>query len=325
MLTDGFGRFHDYLRISVTDRCNLRCLYCMPADGLVWKERAEILTFEEIERIAGLLVRQGVRKIRLTGGEPTMRRDLEVLIARLRALPGLQSLVMTTNGLRLADRAARYRAAGLDGLNVSLDTLRPDRFEQMTRRTGLERVRHGLEAALAAGFATVKLNVVVMRGLNDDELPDFARLARTSPLEVRFIEFMPFDRNEWSTDRLVPYAEMRRRVESAVTLQPLAAGPNAVAREFAVAGGAGRIGFVTSMTEDFCAGCNRLRLTADGRLKNCLFSVGEADLRGPLRAGADEAELLAVIRGCVREKWAGHPPPAELAALHNRAMIQIGG
>lgn len=324
-LLDGFGRRHDYLRISITDRCNLRCVYCMPTDGLVWKERAEILTYEEIERVAALLVRHGVRKIRLTGGEPTVRSDLEVLIARLRALPGLRSLVMTTNGLLLADRAAGYRAAGLSGLNVSLDTLRPGRFEQMTRRPGLDQVRRGLDAALAAGFDAVKLNVVVMRGLNDDELPDFARLALAAPLEVRFIEFMPFDRNDWSTGRLVPYAEMRRRVEAAVTLQPLPADAHAVAKEFGVAGGAGRIGFVTSMTEHFCAGCNRLRLTADGRLKNCLFSLGETDLRGPLRAGASDADLLAVIRGCVREKWAGHPPAAELAELHNRAMIQIGG
>ncbi len=324
-LTDRFQRRHNYLRISVTDRCNLRCAYCMPAAGLVWRERAEILSYEEIGRLAQLFVRLGVDRIRLTGGEPTMRRNLPVLIEQLRALPGLSTLLMSTNGVLLAPHAARYRAAGLDGLNVSLDTLRPDRFVQLTRRDEHANVLAGLAAALAAGFPAVKLNVVVMRGINEDELVDFAAFAARQPLEVRFIEFMPFDRNEWSADRLVPYAEMRARIEAAFTLSPLDPAPHAVAKEFAIAGGAGRLGFVTSMTEHFCTDCNRLRLTADGKLKSCLFSTTETDLRTPLRAGASDAELTALIRQCLLGKWAGHPPMAELAELDNRAMIQIGG
>ncbi|MCX6944836.1 MAG: radical SAM protein [Opitutales bacterium] len=292
-LTDRFQRRHNYLRISVTDRCNLRCAYCMPAAGLVWRERAEILSYEEIGRLAQLFVRLGVDRIRLTGGEPTMRRNLPVLLEQLRALPGLRTLLMSTNGVLLAPHAARYRAAGLDGLNVSLDTLRPDRFVQLTRRDEHANVLAGLAAALAAGFPAVK--------------------------------FMPFDRNEWSADRLVPYAEMRARIEAAFTLSPLDPAPHAVAKEFAIAGGAGRLGFVTSMTEHFCTDCNRLRLTADGKLKSCLFSTTETDLRTPLRAGASDAELTALIRQCLLGKWAGHPPMAELAELDNRAMIQIGG
>lgn len=324
-LSDQFGRRHNYLRISVTDRCNLRCVYCMPADGLVWRQREEILSYEEIARLAAIFVRQGVDKIRLTGGEPTVRRDLLTLIARLRQLPGLRSLLMSTNGVLLAQHAFSYRAAGLDGLNISLDTLRPERFAQMTLRDNLPQVLSGIEASLAAGFPSVKINVVVMKDINDDELVAFAEFAATRPLEVRFIEFMPFDRNDWSADRLVPYGEMRHRVESAVRLEPLDGGPHAVAKEFAIVGGLGRVGFVTSMTENFCSGCNRLRLTADGKMKNCLFSTTETDLREPLRAGATDAELTTLMRRCVLSKWAGHPPMAELAGMHNRSMIQIGG
>lgn len=324
-LADHFGRRHNYLRISVTDRCNLRCVYCMPAEGLVWRERTEILNYEEITRLAALFVRHGVNKIRLTGGEPTVRRELETLIAQLRGLPGLSTLLMTTNGVLLGKNASRYRAAGLDGLNISLDTLRPDRFAQMTLRDHHAEVLAGIDAALAAGFTALKINVVVMREVNDDELVAFAEFAAARPLEVRFIEFMPFDRNDWSASRLVPYAEMRRRIEAAFQLEQLDAGPNAVAKEFAITGGIGRLGFVTSMTEIFCAGCNRLRLTADGKMKNCLFSTGETDLRGPLRVGATDAELTAIIQRCVLGKWVGHPPMEELVELHNRSMIQIGG
>ncbi len=324
-LVDRFSRRHDYLRISVTDRCNLRCVYCMPAEGVVWRERAEILRYEEIARLAAIFVRHGVRKIRLTGGEPTVRRELPRLIGRLRELPGLATLLMSTNGVLLASQAAAYRQAGLDGLNISLDTLRPERFAQMTLRDNHADVLAGIAAALAAGFTSLKVNVVIMRGVNDDELVAFAEFAAAHPLEVRFIEFMPFDRNDWSAGRLVPYAEMRRRIEATFRLEQLDPGPNAVAKEFAIAGGLGRLGFVTSMTENFCAGCNRLRLTADGKMKNCLFSTGETDLRGPLRAGATDAELTALIGQCVLGKWAGHPPMEELVDLHNRSMIQIGG
>lgn len=325
VLTDRFGRRHNYLRISITDRCNLRCLYCMPADGLVWRERAEILSFEEIERLAKNFVRHGVDKIRLTGGEPTMRRNLHDLIRRLRALPGLKTLLMSTNGVLLAKNAASYRAAGLDGLNISLDTLRPDRFEKMTLRDNHADVLAGIHATLAAGFSSVKINVVVMKGLNEDELLAFAAFAAKHPLEVRFIEFMPFDRNDWSASRIVSYAEMRQRIETEFSLTPLGADAHAVAKEFSIAGGVGRLGFVTSMTENFCSSCNRLRLTADGKMKNCLFSTTETDLREPLRARATDAELAAIIHQCVLGKWVGHPPMEELVELNNRSMIQIGG
>jgi cyclic pyranopterin phosphate synthase len=324
-LVDPHGRPHTYLRLSVTDRCNLRCTYCMPPEGITWRERAEILTFEEIERLAAIFVRGGVDKIRLTGGEPTVRRELPALIARLRRLPGLRTLLMTTNGVLLAQQAAELRHAGLDGLNISLDSLRRDRFERVTLRDNLPAVLAGIDAALAAGFATVKLNVVVIQGTNDDELVDFVRFAAGRPLQVRFIEFMPFDRNGWSAGGLLPYATMRERIESVFTLEPLAAGPHAVAKDFAIAGGVGTVGFVTSMTEHFCAGCNRLRLTADGRMRNCLFATAETDLRGPLRAGAGDAELAAHMQRCLQGKWREHPPAAELAELHNRSMIEIGG
>jgi cyclic pyranopterin phosphate synthase len=324
-LTDRFGRRHNYLRISVTDRCNLRCVYCMPAEGLVWKERTDILSYEEIERLAALFVRLGVDKIRLTGGEPTVRRNLHHLIGRLRGLSGLRTLLMSTNGVLLAKEAAGYRAAGLDALNISLDTLQAERFEKMTLRASHAAVLAGIEAALQAGFAAIKVNVVVMAGINDDELVAFTGYAAARPLEVRFIEFMPFDRNDWSASRIVPYAEMRRRIESVYRLTPIDPAPNAVAKEFAIGGGIGRVGFVTSMTENFCASCNRLRLTADGKLKNCLFSTTESDLREPMRAGATDAELTTIIRQSVLGKWAGHPPMDVLAELGNRSMIQIGG
>lgn len=324
-LTDRFSRRHTYLRISVTDRCNLRCVYCMPAEGLVWREREEILSYEEIERLAGIFVRHGVDKIRLTGGEPTMRRNLTALIKRLRVLPGLKTLLMSTNGVLLAQNAATYRADGLDAVNISLDTLRPDRFEKMTLRDNHAEVLAGIDAALATGFDSVKVNVVVMDGINDDELVAFTEYAAGRPLEVRFIEFMPFDRNDWSASRIVPYAEMRRRIGDVFRLAPLDSAPNAVAKEFAIEGGVGRLGFVTSMTENFCASCNRLRLTADGKIKNCLFSTTESDLRKPMRAGATDSELTAIIRQSVLGKWAGHPPMEDLVEMNNRSMIQIGG
>jgi cyclic pyranopterin phosphate synthase len=326
-LVDRFGRRHTYLRVSVTDRCNLRCGYCMPAEGIAVRPRKEILDFEEIARVVGLLARMGVNKVRLTGGEPTVRRGLEKLIAMLAAVPGIETVAMTTNGLTLAREADALRRTGLDALNVSLDTLRPDRFERIARRPGLEDVLRGIDAALAAGFAPLKVNMVVMGGVNDDELCDFVELARDRPIEVRFIEYMPFAGNEWEAARLVSYREMIARVRERHELIPATGpgDPNAVARDWRVPGFAGGVGFITSMTDDFCAGCNRLRLLADGSLKSCLFYPPEDNLRGAMRRGAGDGELEAIVRGVIGRKKAGHAALEKLAALPNNSMIEIGG
>ena len=324
-LTDRFGRVHTYLRISVTDRCNFRCVYCMPPEGIAWRPREEILTFEEIVRVARVFVRLGVAKLRLTGGEPTVRHGIESLIAALAAIPGLRTLAMTTNGFRLRENARTYREAGLTGINVSLDSLQRDRFRQITRRDALSEVLAGLDAALAAGYEKVKLNTVVMAGVNDDELLDFVELARDRPLHVRFIEFMPFHDNGWSEGGVFPLARMREIIQKRHSLEPVPGEPNAVAREWRVPGFEGTIGFIASMTESFCSGCNRIRLTADGQVKSCLFSPAESNLRDLLRAGASDSEIEAHIRAALWLKPREHPPMEVLAALENRSMIEIGG
>jgi molybdenum cofactor biosynthesis protein A len=324
-LTDRFGRDHTYLRISVTDRCNLRCRYCMPPEGLPWLERADVLSFEEIETLARLFVRLGVNKIRLTGGEPTVRRDITSLIKRLRDIHGVKSLLMTTNGWTLPAQAQAYRDAGLTGLNISLDSLRPDRYKEITLSDGLDRVLQGIDAAIAAAFESVKVNVVVMAGVNDDELLDFVELARDKPINVRFIEFMPFPDNGWNVGRVYPYREMLTRIRARFELVPIDVEKEAVGKDFSVAGFKGSLGFVTSMTDSFCGGCNRLRLTADGQLKVCLFSNGERSLRDLLRGGASEEELERAIRDALAQKWKEHPPMEQLFRLDNRRMVQIGG
>lgn len=324
-LVDRFQRKHTYLRISVTDRCNFRCRYCMPPDGLEWRARDEILTFEEIDRLARLFARLGVDKIRLTGGEPTVRKGIDELIAKLSKIPGVDSLLMTTNGTTLAAQAAAYRQAGLTGLNVSLDSLRRDRFAEITLRDELPRVLSGIDAAIEAGFDSVKVNVVVMAGVNDDELLDFVEFARSRPVNVRFIEFMPFDGNGWKPVSVLPYREMRSQIESKHTLRPISTAREAVGKDFEIEGFVGTIGFVTSMTESFCDGCNRVRLTAEGAFKPCLFSGSETSLRDPMRAGASDDELEATIRASLAGKWKGHPPMNLLASFPNRSMVAIGG
>jgi cyclic pyranopterin phosphate synthase len=325
-LTDTFGRAHSYLRISLTERCNLRCTYCMPAEGVELTPAAGLLTTPEILRLARLFAVEGVTKIRLTGGEPTLRRDLEELVAALAAIPGVRDVGMTSNGLVLAKRLPALRAAGLSLLNLSLDTLRPERFERLARRRGHARVLAALAAADAAGFDPVKLNVVVMRGVNDDEAADFAALTRDAPVNVRFIEYMPFDGNVWSSDKLVPYAEVKARVEAAHgPLARLPAPPGEVARNYALAGHRGSVSFVASMTKAFCGDCNRLRLMADGALKVCLFGAGEVSLRRAMREGATDADLRVVVGAAVGRKRAAHAGMFELARAPNRAMVKIGG
>ncbi len=329
-LRDQFGRTNDYLRISLTDRCNLRCVYCMPAEGLVWQPRAEQLTTDEILRIARVAVGVGVTKIRLTGGEPTVFPELDRLIAGLGALRplGLRTLAMTSNGLNLPlDRLRTLKTLGLDRLNLSLDTLRPDRFAKLTRRDSWSKAWAALEGALAAGYAPVKLNCVVLRGENDDELIDFVRLTERLPIDVRFIELMPFPGNGWSASLLLSAAEMVERIRVAFPdFAPVAeADPNASARPWAVPGFAGRVAVISSMTDDFCDSCNRIRLTADGRLKSCLFDGGETAVRESLRSGATDADLVDLFRAAVHRKQARHGGTDELLAAPNRPMIQIGG
>jgi cyclic pyranopterin phosphate synthase len=297
----------------------------MPAEGLEWKEREEILTFEEIERLTRIFARLGASKVRLTGGEPTVRKDIERLMASISNISGVRTLLMTTNGFRLAERAVPYRESGLNGLNISLDSLRPDRFRQITRTDNFAKVWHGVEAALEAGFDPVKINVVVMAGVNEDELVDFVELTRGLPLNVRFIEFMPFLGNGWTKGELYPYRRMREDIEARFRLEALESDPSAVAKDFRVPGFAGSVSFVTSMTESFCAGCNRIRLTADGCLKPCLFGPLEVSLRDPMREGASDDDLEAIIRATLLRKDWGHAPAELIRVEGNRPMISIGG
>lgn len=325
MLIDRFGRKHTYLRISVTDRCNLRCQYCMPQEGIEWKTKDEILTFEEIERVARVFVDLGITKIRLTGGEPLVRKNLERLVEALASLSGLETLAMTTNGVLLKDRARALRQAGLTALNVSLDSLRRERFEHIAKRDDQVQVMAGIYSALECGFEPLKLNVVVMAGVNDDEILDFVEFVRDKPINVRFIEYMPFKDNQWQVSRVFSYCEMKSAIEGRYRLVPLATESGAVAKDFSLDGFLGTVSFVTSMTDSFCSTCNRLRLTADGSIKSCLFYPAEISIRDDIRSGISDNALASLIRSAVLLKPPEHPPMEEILASENRAMIEIGG
>jgi cyclic pyranopterin phosphate synthase len=326
-LVDSFGRSHSDLRISVTDRCNFRCTYCMPEEGLEWLPRSEVLSFEEIERIARLLVdRYGFRSIRLTGGEPTVRAHLPRLVERLAGL-GVD-LALTTNGATLGHLAPQLADAGLTRINISLDTLRPDRFIEITRRDQLGDVLEGIDAAVAAGLSPVKVNAVMMRGVNDDELVDFARFGRERGVVVRFIEFMPLDATgEWTDEQVVTHAEIVRRIDEVHPLEALGGDlrGSAPAERFRYRDGQGEIGVIASVTQNFCASCDRVRLTADGQLRNCLFALDHTDLRAPIRSGASDDDLAELIEASVAAKWAGH----NIGNVHfirpSKSMSQIGG
>ncbi|MED5220915.1 MAG: GTP 3',8-cyclase MoaA, partial [Actinomycetota bacterium] len=304
-LIDGFGRVHRDLRISVTDRCNFRCGYCMPAEGLQWLPRSELLTFEEIERVARLLVeRHGIDSIRLTGGEPTVRADLSRLVRMLSDLD--VDLALTTNGATLGMTATGLVDAGLRRINVSLDSLRADRFADLTLRDELGRVLDGIDAALSAGLDPVKVNVVVMRGVNDDELVDFARFGRDRGVVVRFIEFMPLDADEaWTSRSVVGVDEIVAQIGEVFPLEPVAR-TSAPASRFRYRDGGGEIGVVASVTKSFCDSCDRVRLTADGQFRNCLFAIEEFDVRSLLRSGATDDEVGTMLERAVAAKWAGH-------------------
>jgi cyclic pyranopterin phosphate synthase len=326
MFVDSFGRRHTYLRISLTERCNLRCTYCMPEEGVDLSPRSAILTFEEIERLAKIFVRNGVEKIRLTGGEPLVRKDVEQLVERLGRLSGLRTLAITTNGLLLPKKLKRLHAAGVNLLNISLDTLDHDRFEAVTRRKGFDQVMRAIDMALDFRYDPVKINCVVMRGVNDDELSDFVDMTRERPIEVRFIEYMPFQGNGWSDTAFVSYTEMIQRIEAVHPgLARQADGPNDTSKTYRVPGYRGAVGFISSMSDEFCSTCNRLRITADGNLKVCLFGNAEVSLRDVLRSGATDEEVAEAIQDGVRRKKAAHAGMHQLVDLENRPMILIGG
>jgi cyclic pyranopterin phosphate synthase len=323
-LIDGFGRVHRDLRISVTDRCNFRCTYCMPVEGMVWQPRDELLTFEEIERLARLMVeRYGVDSIRLTGGEPTVRAHLPRLVSMLAGLE--VDLAMTTNGTSLPALAAPLRDAGLRRVNISLDSLRNDRFEELTRRDELPRVLEGIDAAVAVGFDPVKINVVVMRGANDDELVEFARFGRERGVVVRFIEFMPLDADRsWTDQSVVSQAEIVERIDEVFPLEAVIR-TSAPASVWRYADGGGEIGVVASVTQSFCSSCDRVRFTADGQFRNCLFATDETDMRALLRSGASDDDLAAALERTVAAKWAGHGINQVHFIRPRRSMSQIGG
>ena len=325
-LVDGFGRVHTDLRVSVTDRCNLRCTYCMPLDA-AFKPREELLTFEEIARVAGVSATLGIRTIRLTGGEPLLRRDLPELVRQLVAVPGIEEVAITTNGLLLAEQAADLRAAGLGRLNVSLDSLREDGFARLARRPGLDRVLAGLAAAKRAGFHTIRLNAVSVKGLTEGDIVPLAQFCRREGFLLRFIEFMPLDaEHSWDTAQVLSGAEVRRILEREIgpLVAETAADPGQPANDYRWVDG-GRVGFINPVTRPFCDRCDRLRLTADGQVRNCLFSTVEWDARGLLRSDGDDAALAALIRDCVAAKRAGHGIDTPAFARPGRAMYQIGG
>jgi cyclic pyranopterin phosphate synthase len=324
-LVDSYARVHRDLRISVTDRCNFRCTYCMPEEGMQWVPRDEVLTFEEIERLARLFVeRFEFTSIRLTGGEPTVRAHLSSLVRRLAALD--VDLSMTTNGATLARDGQALRDAGLDRVNVSLDSLQRDRFVELTRRDSLDDVLAGIDAAIAAGFDPVKVNVVCMEGVNDDEVVDFARFGRDKGVEVRFIEWMPLDAGHtWERVRVVPGERIIAAIDAAFPLLPLPRGEDP-AEVWAYADRPSlRVGAIPSVTAPFCASCDRVRLTAEGKLRACLFSLEETDLRSLLRGGASDDDLADAIRRCVGAKWAGHQIGQVTFVQPPRSMSQIGG
>jgi len=326
-LVDAHGRAIEDLRVSVTDRCNFRCQYCMPADGLPWLERDEVLSFEEIKRLVALLVRLGIRDVRLTGGEPLVRREFPRLVAMLAAIDGIEDLSLTTNGYLLERDAAALVEAGIGRVNVSIDALTRDGFFEITRRDALPQVLRGLEAIAAfEQVRPIKVNAVAIRDFTETEVLAFAELARSSDYQIRFIEFMPLDADRaWTADRVLTGAEILELIRRRYPLEPLEREPSSTARVYRFADGAGEIGFVNPVSEPFCADCNRIRITADGKLRTCLFSIHETDLREPLRAGASDEEIAALIRDAVWRKELKHHVGEPGFRAPPRTMSAIGG
>ena len=327
-LVDTFGRSHNNLRISVTDRCNIRCFYCMPAENVQFMDRVDLLTYEEIERFVRLTVPLGVNKLRLTGGEPLVRKDLAKLVAALSKIDGIEDIGLTTNGILLAEQAADLYAAGLRRLNVSLDALNAEKFKQITRREGYEKVLEGIEAAEKAGFQQIKINAVSLRGMTEDELVPFGHFARTTGHEVRFIEYMPLDAdNAWEREKVLFAQEIIDIISAGIRpLVPVPnADPRAPAADYQFDDGIGRIGFIASISRPFCSQCNRFRITADGKLRNCLFSLEETDLRSLLRGDASDEVIQQAVRDSIQAKWEGHEINTARFIQPTRPMYSIGG
>jgi cyclic pyranopterin phosphate synthase len=326
-LKDGHGRLIGDLRVSVTDRCNFRCQYCMPAEGLPWLERDEILSFEEIARLVGLLARMGVHDVRLTGGEPLVRRDFPRLAAMLAGIDQVHDLSVTTNGYLLERDAEALVRAGINRFNVSVDSLQRDRFFELTRRDALPQVLRGLEKLAQHPEAhPIKINAVALRDFTEEEAIPFAEFARRTAYEVRFIEFMPLDADHaWTPDQVLSGAEIRAAIDAVYPLEPEPREPHATARVYRFRDGKGKIGFINPVSEPFCGDCNRIRLTADGRLRTCLFSLHETDLRTPIRDGADDLELERIIRDAVWRKELKHHVGEPGFIQPARSMSAIGG
>jgi cyclic pyranopterin phosphate synthase len=327
-LIDSFGRVHTSLRISVTDRCNIRCFYCMPEENVRFKPRSEILTFEEIKRFAKVAARVGVVKLRLTGGEPLVRANLPELVAQLAKIENIQDLALTTNGILLAEQAAALRAAGLKRLNISLDAMSEATFQTISRRPGLDQVFAGIAAAQRVGFEKIRLNAVAIRGLTEGEVLPLARFAREQQLELRFIEFMPLDaENRWQHDQVLSGETIRELLEQEFgELSPAErADPSQPATDDEYADGQGRIGFINPVSQPFCGDCNRLRVTAEGQMRNCLFSSVEWDARRLLRGGGSDDDMVILLRECVAAKKPGHGIDSPDFLKPARAMYQIGG
>jgi cyclic pyranopterin phosphate synthase len=325
-LTDTFGRVHNNLRISVTDRCNLRCTYCMPEE-VVFLDRGALLTFEEITRFVEIAAPLGIDKIRLTGGEPLLRRDLPRLVRMLVAIPGIRDVGLTTNGILLADQAQAFFDAGLRRINISLDTLNPERFRQLTRRDGLDRVIAGILAAKKAGFDPIKINAVSIRGITEAEVVPLARFAREYGLEMRFIEYMPIGADHWERGKVYFAHEIMEQLEREIApLVPVEDyDPRAPAMEFRYTDGGGNIGIIASVSRPFCLSCNRLRLTAEGKLRNCLFALEETDIKPLLRGDVQEEKIADAIRQNVLAKWEGHEINTGRFIKPLRTMHAIGG
>lgn len=324
-LVDSFGRTHNYLRISVTDRCNLRCIYCMPSNGIKLRKHSEIMTFEEISKIVKIFSELGINKLRITGGEPLVRKNLPELISNLRNISGIEKIGLTTNGTLLKENILSLKNSGLDNINISLDTLDEKKFQSITLRSNFYDVIDSIEKILDEDLFKIKLNVVVMKDINDSEILNFVEFVRDKIISVRFIEFMPFRYNGWSELKFVPFSVIKSKIEEKYNLIRIYDQLESTAKNYSITGFKGTIGFITSVSEHFCSSCSRLRLTSEGKLKTCLFYPAETNLRDLLRSGVSEQRIKEIIQATVNEKRFSHPDIANLENFESNSMIEIGG